>query len=80
MDCGAVKRSYILALFSIVNYNKNLNKIEDAKSGIPQAEQFWSHGTFLEPQILLESRQYLAVMISMVWETDTIGLNACHQQ
>jgi len=55
MDCGAVKQSYILALFSITKIYLIKHR-ENLKNGIPQVEEFWSHGTVLELQRLLESK------------------------
>ena len=52
-DFGAAKRSYILALFSIIKIYLKKRR-ENSKNGIPQVEEFSSHGTSLELQILLE--------------------------
>ena len=53
LRCGKTK-----LYFGSVFYNSNKNMItkKDKKNGIPQAERFLSHGTFLEPQRLLETK------------------------
>ena len=53
MRCGKTKLYFGSVFYSKKYIRKHKWKLKK-KGIVPQAEQSWSHGTFLEPRILLE--------------------------